>query len=364
MQPDGSKRRILVLCPYPHGTAASQRFRFEQYLELLRADGFRVDQASFWDEATWKILHAPGHLPRKITGIASGVGRRLLTLAGAYRYDYVFIHLEAAPLGPPIIEALLWLMRRKIIYDIDDAIFMSPAGEQDKSLLKLLKWRSKVAFTTKRAYKVLAVNQHLAEWAQRFNPRVSLIPTTIDPDYHRPAAVAPPKNGRPVIGWTGTFSTAPYLDVVRGALERLQRSHSFKLRAICNRDPGFTNLDAYEFVPWKEATEIEDLQQFDIGIMPVPDTPWALGKVGFKAIQYSAVGVPPVASDVGSARDVIDDGRTGLLVPNTEEAWISALSRLLDDETLRIRLGRAARERVLRTYAIPAQRDNYRALFS
>lgn len=355
-------KRILVLCPWPAGTAASQRFRFEQYLDKLAEQGYQVDQQSFWDDATWEVLHKSGHYPRKIPGLLKGFLRRLEAAAKCWRYDYVFIHLEAAPIGPPIIEAVLMLLRRRLIYDIDDAIFLAKTSSVH-SIASKLRWRSKIAWTTKHSYKVSVVNEFVHDWAKQYNTEVQVVPTTIDPRYHAPTGKKTP-NPVPIIGWTGTQSTAPYLDLVRPALRELQKEHKFALRVICNVDPGFDNIEDYRFIEWTEHTEIEDLETFDIGLMPVPDTTWSKGKVGFKAIQYSALEIPPVASDVGSGKDVVIDGETGFLVPNDPEAWRSALSRMLNDTALRQAMGKRAREFILRRYSVPAQAPTFLGLFS
>lgn len=355
-------KRILILCPYPAGRAPSQRFRFEQYLGLLRQQGFKITQESFWDEAAWDVLYKPGHRAAKVAGVMRGIARRLRTVARARDYDYVFIHLAAMPVGPPVIEALLAMLGRRIIYDIDDAIFLRNPNAKRSLLDDLVRWRSKVAFTTKHSYKVLSTNAFLVDWASKLNERVFMIPTTVDPDYHTPG---PEKQatGPVVLGWTGTHTTAPYLEVIRPALKRLQARHPFRFRVICNIDPGFPELDDYEFVPWRKETEIEDLRAIDIGLMPLPEEPWTHGKLGFKAIQYGALGIPAVVSNVGSGGEVIEDERTGLLVANTEDAWVDALLTLLSDETVRRAMGAAARAHVLARFSIPSQAHAYVGLF-
>lgn len=355
------KKKLLILCPYPHGTAASQRFRFEQYIPALEQSGFEVTQASFWDDATWSVLYQSGHYAQKIRGTITGFGRRLALALRSREYDYVFIHLEATPLGPPIVETLMMLLRRRLVYDIDDAIFMARTSRSNR-FVSALRWRSKVGFVARHSYKVTAVNPFLEDWAKQFSESVILVPTTIDPDYHRPPADKA-LHPIPVVGWTGSHSTAPYLELLRPVLAELQSEHPFRLRVICDTDPGFSELEDYEFVRWREETEIPDLQAIDIGLMPVPDTTWARGKVGFKAIQYSAVGIPPIVSDVGSGREVVDDGRTGLVVPNEPEAWREAIASLIVDAPRRQRMGEAARAHVLARYSIPAQTPTYLGLF-
>ncbi|MBI2374140.1 MAG: glycosyltransferase family 4 protein [Deltaproteobacteria bacterium] len=354
--------RILILCPYPQGTAPSQRFRFEQYIPRLEAAGFEVVEDPFWSDEAWRILYRPGHHAEKSLELARGFLRRLRAVLDARRFDWVFIHLEATPIGPPIIEAMLFILGRKVVFDIDDAIFMPPPAERSKRLFSRLKWRSKVRWVARRADKVIAVNPFLVSWAREVNEHTILVPTTIDPAYHRRPDDRP-DNPVPVIGWTGTHSTIRYLDMLRPVLERLGTRARFELVVICDRDPGYSTIPGYRFVPWREASEIADLSRLDVGLMPVLDEPWARGKVGFKAIQYSALSIPPVVSDVGSGREVVEDGVTGLVVPNHEAAWLEALEKLVVDRALRERLGAAARERILSTYSVPAQAPVYASLF-
>jgi len=166
-----------------------------------------------------------------------------------------------------------------------------------------------------------------------------------------------------VLGWTGSYSTAKYLDLVRSALVRLQERYDFEFVVICNYDPGFFELKRYRFVKWRSATEVEDLSGLDIGLMPVPEGTWEKGKVGLKAIQYSALGIVPVVSNVGSGPEVVQDGKTGVVVENSERAWYGALTWLLDNRLRWRTMGHCARQYVLRRYSVAAQAPVYISLF-
>jgi len=96
-------------------------------------------------------------------------------------------------------------------------------------------------------------------------------------------------------------------------------------------------------VPWSEAAEREVLQQLDIGLMPLEDTPFSRGKCAYKALQYMAAGIPPVADDVGVSATTV--GGAGYAVSGAEP-WLEALQALAADAGLRARLGGAGRRRV------------------
>ena len=122
---------------------------------------------------------------------------------------------------------------------------------------------------------------------------VTVIPTTID--LARYKIVPKPRNEDvPVIGWTGTFSTVPYLDLLRDVFRELARRRRFKLRVV--GVPYAIDGLPFETVPWRSETEADDLRPLDIGVMPLTNDRWSQGKCGCKALQYMALGVPAVCS--------------------------------------------------------------------
>ncbi|HLU85364.1 MAG TPA: glycosyltransferase family 4 protein, partial [Vicingaceae bacterium] len=118
-----------------------------------------------------------------------------------------------------------------------------------------------------------------------------------------------------------------------------------------------------KFVKWNQKTEIEDLSQIDIGIMPLPDDEWAKGKCGFKGLQYMALEIPTIMSPVGVNAEIIKDGENGFLA-NTDEEWITKIEWLIESEELRKKLGKAGRQTIIERYSIEANKDKYLALLS
>jgi glycosyltransferase involved in cell wall biosynthesis len=128
-------------------------------------------------------------------------------------------------------------------------------------------------------------------------------------------------------------------------------------------DKPHSDQELFEFIPWQKECEISDLQKADIGIMPLPDNNWAKGKCGFKALQYMALGIPPVASEVGVNSSIIDNEINGFLV-STHEQWKNALTQLIESKDLREKMGKAARNKVEEYYSAEANKETYLKLFS
>jgi glycosyltransferase involved in cell wall biosynthesis len=110
-----------------------------------------------------------------------------------------------------------------------------------------------------------------------------------------------------------------------------------------------------ENVPWSLAREVEDFRSLDVGLYPLVEDAWSLGKSGFKAVQYMACGVPVIASPVGVTVDIVRDGVTGFLARNDDE-WLARLEQLLESTELRHELGARGRQEAeahwsLRTHA-------------
>ena len=287
-----------------------------------------------------------------------------------WSYDYIFIHREVAPIGPPLYEFWINLWKRKIIYDFDDAIWLPNTSDENRAVAKL-KWHSKVADICSWSWKISVGSEYLAEFARRNiveQERVVVMPTTIDMRYNRPGIPASPSGGPEhvrddvvVIGWTGTHSTLPYLEQIEGTLEAISKKYNFKFLVISNQPPKrqYANSSWQE---WRKESEVEDLDQIDIGIMPMPDNEWTQGKCGFKALQYMALEKPVVASPVGVNREIIQDGNNGFLA-ETDEEWIEKLSKLIENPELRQKIGIAGRQTVLKRYSVEANRKNFLNLF-
>jgi glycosyltransferase involved in cell wall biosynthesis len=356
-------KQILFIVPYPKGEAPSQRFRFEQYLPFLLEQGFEYDLKTFYSEKAWGTLHQKGHFLKKTGGIISAFFLRFILLFKLHRYTHIFIHREGAPIGPPILEWFIAkIVRKQVIYDFDDAIWLPNYSEANASYQRL-KYYKKVNKIMKWASKVSAGNDYLAKYAKQFNENVVVNPTTIDTEnYHNPSLYpAPTPKSKLVIGWTGTLTTAKYLHEIVLVLEDLSQKYDFEFCVISNEAPEI-ELQALRFVKWKKETEIEDLLRFDIGVMPLTEDRWSNGKCGFKALQYMSLGIPTIASPVGVNPSIIDHGVNGFLC-STQQDWKNAFEYLLADEHNRHNMHEAAREKIRSNYSVLSNKTNFLNLF-
>lgn len=347
--------------PYPLHRAPSQRFRVEAYFHLLDQRNIEYDTDEFFDENGFNILYKKGSALRKVVAVGKGFFKRLaIVLFRAPGYDYVFIHREAAPLGPPVIEWILAkVLKKKIIYDFDDAIWIPNISGENK-LVNWFKAFWKIKYLCKWASKVAAGNEYLCAYAKKYNNQVFLLPTCVDTErLHN--KLKDQHTEKIVIGWTGSHSTMKYLDEVVPVLTKLLSEFNFELVVISNKPPQFV-LPNLRYIPWSEATEIDDLLQINIGLMPLARDNWSEGKCGFKLIQYLSLGIPAVASAVGVNNQIIEEGINGYLC-NKEDCWYQALKKLTLDASLRQSMGLRGHEKIVNQFSVRTNAEAFLKLF-
>jgi len=343
--------RVLAWVPYPLGIAPAQRYRIEQWAPYLRELGIEVTFQPFATPELNRALYRRGEWPAKVAGMAAGLGRRFAEALQAARYDAVFLQREGSLIGPAWSERLLRARQPALVYDFDDAIYL-PYVSPTNRYFSYLKFPWKTRALCRMAAAVVAGNDHLAAYAGRYNDHVSVVPSTVSLREYQ-ARPQPDPGRMPVVGWTGSHSSVPYLSLVRGPLQELRKRRPFRLLIVGVEHFEIPGVDV-ECRPWSAASEVRDLWDMDVGIMPLPDEPWARGKCGMKAIQYMGIGIPAVVSPVGANREIVGDGITGFHAA-TGAQWTERLDQLLADAELRRRLGAAARESVRLRYSAEAQ---------
>lgn len=356
---------MLIIAPHRHNRSPSQRFRFEQFLPYLEQNGFEITLSNIIDEKADKHFYKPGNYLRKLCIVASGVLTRLRDAARSRKFDVIFIQREAFMAGPAFFERLIALFKKqdtKIVFDFDDAIWIEDTSSANKNLA-WLKSPQKIATTLKLADKVFAGNEYLNTYAKSFTNNSIVVPTTIDTDlfFPRPqSSAASNEESKPIIiGWTGSPTTIRHLKTILPVFKTLSDKYADKISFRFIGDPTFRDqVLNISGIRWRAESEVIDLHPIDIGVMPLTFDKWSEGKCGCKALQYMAIGIPAVASAVGVNKSIIDHGQNGFLVHEFDE-WETILTQLIDDSSLRSKIGKNGRETVIQKYSVKAWRNTY-----
>ncbi len=354
------KKKVLVICPHPVGYAPGQRLKYEQYFSIFEKHGYEITVSPFMSEAFQNIVYKKGRFLKKIFWTILGLVRRVGDLFRLKQYDIVYVFLWVSPFGPAIFEKLTCKIARKVVYDIDDLVFLTPASKPNP-FVHLLRSRSNYITMMKEADHVITCTPYLTDFAKKYNSNITDISSTINTTAYLPRTNYD-QDGPMIIGWSGSYSTARYLHLLDNVFTELAKTHNFKLLVMGDESFQLDGVNV-EARAWKEEYEIDVIRSFDIGVYPLPDEEWVYGKSGLKALQYMSVGVPTVATAIGTIFRIIRDGENGFLVKNEEE-WKHTLSGLMQDAELRRRIGQKAVDTVERDYSVNANKDRYLDIFN
>lgn len=353
-------KSILFVCPYPLEKAPSQRLKFEQYFDFFTENGFEVSFRSFQSEAMWQSVYEKSGLMTKVWYTILGYIHRSVDLFHIPQYDIVYIHLWVTPLGPPLFEWLYTKLAKKVVYDIDDLVYQENASAANSWVSKF-KGKTKPIFLMKRADHIITTTSYLMSICKGYNAHVTSIPPSLDEKIIYPQEKI--QKDKINIGWMGSHSTEQYLEIVREAIEKINKEFDIRLILMGAKNFTIEGLDI-ERHEWDKEMENEVLNQIDIALYPLRKEPWSEGKFGGKLIQYFAAGLPSIVSDANdSNREVIADEVNGLLVENSTAAWYLAIKTLLQNEELRKKIGHNARQDFIKNYSIDANKMKYLKMF-
>lgn len=352
--------KILLLSKYSR-LGASSRLRTMQYLPGLSAAGFEMTVQSLFDDAYLEQLYQKKG--RSLLHILTCYWRRLFTLFRIKDFDAVWLEYEILPYFPAWLESYLKWCKVPFVVDYDDAVFHNYDLSGNPLLRNLL--GNKIDQVMAKADGICVGNMYLKQRATKAGAKqIYWVPTVIDLARY-PIIARQTENKTPVFGWIGSPATQSYLTLIAPALCKALLHCRGRLVLIgANNDilPNFSGCDV-ELRPWTEASEVQDICSFDVGLMPLPDGPWERGKCGYKLIQYMACGVPVIASPVGANVDIVQGSGSGLLA-ETDNEWFDALVALATDmESCRL-YGQAGRQAVEKVYSLQAQIPELARIFN
>jgi len=310
--------RVLFLVT---GNGASTRYRVRQIVPLLEERGIRCE----------------------VSEVPAGLLARVRAFRSAREFDCVVLQKRLLPRWQ---VRLLRRCCRRLIYDVDDAVLFRCAPHPPHSWTR----RRRFAEIVRTAEVTLAGNAFLARQVEKFGGRAVIAPTTLDPARYDTERPATRDDSGIVLGWVGSGSTLHYLRSLTPILRQAVAitRHRLRLKIVCDAFCEFDSIETLH-VRWSETTEVGEILSFDIGLSPLDDSVWSLGKCGFKTLQYFAARVPVICSPYGAHREMVRDGVEGLWAESPED-WVTAISRLAEDTAERRRLGEAGRMRLESCY--------------
>ncbi len=348
--------KILFLTKYD-SMGASSRYRFFQFYDFYRKNGFEIETKAFFSDDYLLDLYT-GNINPFI--VLKSYWKRFLTLFVINNYDLLIIESELFPYFPAFFEKLIKLFNIKYVVDYDDAIFHR-YDKHKNSLVRLI-LSNKIAKVMEYSSLVVVGNNYLANYARtRTTVKTVVVPTVIDLDKYDSVTIPEKSTDEIVIGWIGSPSTLKYLCFLENVFIELSKKYKIKVHIIGTSISPFDNLDV-NLISWSEVTEISELKRFDIGIMPLIDSPWERGKCGFKLIQYMGCSLPVLGSPVGVNSEIVEDGKNGFLV-TSEEEWKNSLELLIQEQQLRGQFGKEGRNKVAQNYSKNAVQNKLLKLY-
>ena len=336
------KLRVLFLTRY-EDLGASSRVRALQFLPVLEKSGLACTVAPLLTNQYLRDKYA-GQQALGFS-LAKAYAARIATLLQATRFDVIWVEKELMPWMPGWVEAGL-LKGRRFVLDFDDAIFHN-YDLHPNPLVRAL-YGGKIDRLMRHATLVVAGNRYLADRAERAGaPWVEQLPSVIDLSRYQTERVATETF---TIGWIGSPGSERVLAAVRDVLAEVVKDPLVRLVLVGGSGQHLEGI-RHETRPWHEETEVEEIQKFDVGIMPLPDEPWTRGKCGYKLIQYMGCARPVVASPVGVNTEIVREGINGFLADD-QSAWMEALMALKTNPKRAARMGEQGREIVAERYSL------------
>ncbi|MDQ1728477.1 MAG: hypothetical protein QOD33_602 [Pyrinomonadaceae bacterium] len=352
---------VLALIPNQYGHAPGQRSSIELWETVLSPVGINIHYAPFESERLREVLYRPGHYATKVGEMVRAYVDRIKLLGDLKRFDAVFVYREAALLGPAFLEKMVARRGVPIIYQLDDPLFV-PYTSPSNGYLSYLKFFGKIAEICRLAKVVMVNSTPIREYVSQYNQNIWQVPSVVDTRQYvfRPQSKET-KSGEVCLGWSGSPTTIGNIKVIAGALAKLAKRVPHRVHLI-----GGTEFDLpavqYSAQKWAAETEVDDLRKIQVGMVPLPLNEWNKWKFYMKTAQYMALGIPTVATPLGSNPEVVQHGVTGFLA-NTDDEWVEYLGRLIQDEELRSRMSRAAAQTAQEKYSLQSNTPKIIAAF-
>lgn len=325
---------------------ASTRIRICQFLPYFEKAGYQVTLMPLVSRDGQNLMNRLAVEKKTLQFVILVFGllrhflKRYRDVLRAWKYDAAIVQKDVLPFG---LRSLLKLGQKNIIFEFDDAIWSShKSSGSAPGLAKLMTLyrRHLLNQMLKCSRAVIVDNEYLAQYARRFNAQVHILAAPIDTNLYKVERQLglPPK-----LGWIGSPGTSYLLSSILPALEKLGQERPIVLINIGGLPLSSQQIQILN-IPWSIANELHWLGKMDLGLMPLDDTEFNRGKLGYKIVQYFSAGIPVLATAVGLNPDYIKDGQNGYCFKEgQDDDFVTKAKLLLDNTKDAVQMGYANR---------------------
>lgn len=260
------------------------------------------------------------------------------------------------------------LLSKPIIFDMDDLLIALPENHPDRKSAYFSKALLPMVQALVEADYVTVSTNKLREALSQFNDEIFVLPNLLD---DRIWSLKTPgkqsESGIVTVGYMGGNSHKPDLEFVLPILLEIAEKYHGRVNFNFYGIQPPAMLMEHAEVRWSPIKTFDyqefasDFQQFeaDIVIAPLGDNIFNRCKSGIKFLEYSALGIPGVYSNLEPYSSMVTQGENGLLATSQDD-WKNSLCKLIEDPILRIRIGINAQECVRNNWLMSSNAELWR----
>ncbi|MDA9355734.1 glycosyltransferase family 4 protein [Gammaproteobacteria bacterium] len=320
-------KEIRVKCFTQGSTIASTRFRLSQLTDHLAKRGINLIFSHAYESA-----YPPYGIFKRILWFILEVATRFFSVFFGRKEAINIFQREMIS----TFHTFEGAVQGKTILDVDDAVWLHKKGRAIDKIAK-------------NADHIVCGNLYIADYFRKFNLPITVIPTVVDT-----SRFVGCEQKQSVIGWTGGSGAFSCLyDIEEQLAGVLSRHSTWRLRIVADMKPSFKIIpdSKVEYIKWNPDIEVESINTMSIGLMPLTNDNWSLGKCSYKMLLYMACKLPVIASNIGMNKEILEQSRVGIGIKSKME-WEAAIEHLIVDRNLREDMGIKGRMLVSEKYCL------------
>jgi len=360
----------IYFCTPTGKRGASSRYRVIQFFPYLN-NKLNYVHFSFLDDKTYKLFKSNKIILTVLRTIFLLL-QPLKLLFIVKKNDVVFIHRDIYPFGYFWLERLLKIKGAKIIFDLDDAIFLEDTSEitnKKNRLLYKLKYGKRYNSIIKFADLIICGNSYLETYCKQYNSNTFILPTVIDLNKVNNITPNEPIKNTIIFGWIGNPGNSTYFNKILPLFDEISTLYKTRVIFKCiggkiNYIPSSNFFSVME-VAWSEEEEYKELSEIDVGIMPLENSEWSKGKCGLKILQYMSIGKPTIADNVGVNSTIIEHGVDGFLADHIND-WRKYIEFFVKEKRSKLvkEMGLQAKIKLQDQYSLQANLKHFENLLN